>query len=115
MGLYLFIRRAIKHIVVIIEAYQFVNYIQNFIQHPAVKVNSIHKGNHWGSSIWISMHQVNYWSYIMRLSNTWKKNGKYNETVHQLFIDFKKAYDSVMREVLYIFIEFGIPMTLVRI
>jgi hypothetical protein len=35
--------------------------------------------------------------------------------VHQLFIDFKKAYDSVRREVLYnILIEFGIPMKLVR-
>jgi hypothetical protein len=26
---------------------------------------------------------------------------EYNETVHQLFIDFKKAYDSVRREVYY--------------
>jgi hypothetical protein len=25
----------------------------------------------------------------------------YNGTVHQLFIDFKKAYDSVTREVFY--------------
>jgi hypothetical protein len=34
--------------------------------------------------------------------------------VHQLFIDFKKAYDSVRREVLYsILIEFGIPRKLV--
>jgi hypothetical protein len=33
----------------------------------------------------------------------------YNGTVHQLFIDFKKAYDSVKREALYnILIEFGI-------
>jgi purine nucleoside phosphorylase len=39
-----------------------------------------------------------------------------NETVHQLFVDFKKAYDSVMREVLYnILIEFGIPMKLIRL
>jgi len=30
--------------------------------------------------------------------------------LHQLFIDFKKAYDSVKREVLYnIVIEFGVP------
>jgi len=30
--------------------------------------------------------------------------------VHQLFIDFKKAYDSVKREVLYnILLEYGIP------
>jgi hypothetical protein len=34
--------------------------------------------------------------------------------VHQLFIDFKEAYDSVRREVLYnILIEFVIPMKLV--
>jgi len=36
--------------------------------------------------------------------------------VHQLFIDFKKAYDSVRREALYsILIEFGIPMKLVKL
>jgi hypothetical protein len=36
--------------------------------------------------------------------------------VHQLFIDFKKAYDSVRREALYnILIEFGIPEKLVRL
>jgi hypothetical protein len=41
---------------------------------------------------------------------------EYNETVHQLFIDFKKAYDSVRREVLYnILIEFGVLMKLVRL
>jgi hypothetical protein len=36
--------------------------------------------------------------------------------IHQLYIDFKRAYDSVMREVLYsILIEFGIPVKLVRL
>ena len=36
--------------------------------------------------------------------------------VQQLFIDFKKAYDSVRREALYnILIEFGIPKKLVRL
>jgi hypothetical protein len=44
------------------------------------------------------------------------KKWEYNETAHQLFIDCKKAYDSVRREVLYsILIEFGIPMKLVRL
>ena len=34
----------------------------------------------------------------------------------RLFIDFKKAYDSVRREVLYnILIEFGISMKIVRL
>jgi hypothetical protein len=41
---------------------------------------------------------------------------EYDETTHQLFIDFKKACDSVRREVLYnILIEFGIPMKLGRL
>jgi len=36
--------------------------------------------------------------------------------VQQLFIDFKKAYDSVTREVSYkIIIGFGIPMKLVKL
>jgi len=36
--------------------------------------------------------------------------------VHQLLIDFKKAYNLVRREVLYkILIEFGIPMKLIRL
>ena len=36
--------------------------------------------------------------------------------MHQLFVDFKKAYDLVRREVLHnILIEFGIPLKLVRL
>jgi hypothetical protein len=39
---------------------------------------------------------------------------EFNGTVHKLFIYFKKAYDSVRREVLYsIIIEFGTPRKLV--
>jgi purine nucleoside phosphorylase len=45
-----------------------------------------------------------------------EKKWEYNDTVHQLFIDFKEAYDSVRREVLYnIFNEFGILRKLVRL
>jgi hypothetical protein len=44
------------------------------------------------------------------------KKWQYNGTVHQLFIDFRKAYDSVRREVLYkILIEFGVRRKLVRL
>jgi hypothetical protein len=40
-----------------------------------------------------------------------RKKWEYNEAVHHLFIDFKKAYDSVRREVLYSIL----PMKLVRL
>jgi hypothetical protein len=44
------------------------------------------------------------------------KRWEYNETVYQLFTEFKKAYDSVEREVVYsILIEFGVPMKLFRL
>jgi hypothetical protein len=57
---------------------------------------------HVGSDVCICIRQI--------LEKKWE----YNETVHQLFIDFKKAYDSVRREVLYnILIEFGVSMKLV--
>jgi len=49
---------------------------------------------------------------IMILEKKWE----YSEEVHQLFIDFKEAYDSVRREVLHkILLEFGIPRKLVRL
>ena len=45
-----------------------------------------------------------------------EKKWERNEAVHQLFIHFKKAYDSVRKEALYnILIEFGIPKELVRL
>ena len=49
------------------------------------------------------------------IRQTLEKKWEYIEEVHQLFIDFKKAYDSVRWEVLYILIEFGIPRKLVRL
>jgi hypothetical protein len=53
---------------------------------------------------------------MFSIHQTPKKIWECNEAVHQHFIDFKKAYDSVRKEVLYnIFTEFGIPMKLVRL
>jgi hypothetical protein len=50
---------------------------------------------------------------IFYIRHILEKKWEYNVTVHQLFIDFKKAYDSVGREALYnILIEFGIPRKL---
>jgi sorting nexin-29 len=45
-----------------------------------------------------------------------EKKWEYNEAVYKLFIDFKKAYDAVRREVLYnIIIEADISTKLVRL
>jgi hypothetical protein len=59
-----------KQIVVIIEAYYFFNYVQNFIQHPSVKVNSLFRGDYLVSSVWIWTYPVNYWSYVLHLPTT---------------------------------------------
>jgi hypothetical protein len=41
---------------------------------------------------------------------------EYNETVHQLLIDFRKACDSIRREVFNdILIDYGVPMKLARL
>jgi sorting nexin-29 len=50
------------------------------------------------------------------LPATGEKKWEHSERVYQLFVDFKKAYDSVRREVLYnILIEFGVPMKPIRL
>jgi hypothetical protein len=54
--------------------------------------------------------------HIFCIRQIFEKKWEYNVAVQQLFIDLKKAYDSVRREVLYnSLIEFGIPMKLVRL
>jgi hypothetical protein len=56
------------------------------------------------------MNQIFYIRQIL------EKKWEYNGMVHQLFIDFKKAYDSIRRDVLYnILLEFGIPKKPVRL
>jgi hypothetical protein len=61
-------------------------------------------------------HTISTTTQIFCIHQILEKKWEYNETVHQLFIDFKKAHDSVRREVLYnILIEFGVPMKLVRL
>ena len=54
--------------------------------------------------------------HIFRIRQILEKKWEYIEDVHQLFIDFKSAYYSVRREVLYkILIECDIPRKLVRL
>jgi len=53
-----------------------------------------------------------YTAFVKYLRKKWE----YMEVLHLLFIDCKKVYDSLKREVLYnILIEFGIPRKLVRL
>jgi hypothetical protein len=71
----------------------------------------------------------NYWNYrcgfrlnrmtanhIFDILQELEKKWEYNEAEHQLFVDCKKVYNSVMREVFcIILIEFSIPMQLARL
>jgi hypothetical protein len=56
----------------------------------------------------IGDHQCGYWhnrsmtDQIFYIQQVLVKKWEYNYTVHQLFIDFKNAYNSVRREVLFI-------------
>jgi hypothetical protein len=64
----------------------------------------------------IGDHQCGFQCNTFCIHQILEKKWEYNEAVHQFFIDFKKAYDSVRREALYnILIEFGIPKKLVRL
>ncbi|KAJ4446679.1 hypothetical protein ANN_13376 [Periplaneta americana] len=83
-------------------------------------------GNDWGpfwvnansalpyDKVWVKRRKLR--QHVELKTRIMEKKWEYKGTVHQLFIDFKKAYDSVKREVLYdILIEFGIPKKLVRL
>ena len=65
----------------------------------------------------IGDHECGFWcnrsttDHIFCSCQTLEKIWEYHEAVHELFIDFKKTYNSVQREVLYnILHEFGIPV-----
>ena len=65
--------------------------------------------------MWILM-QRSTTDHIFCINQILENKWECNEAVHQLFIDFKKAYDSIRKEVLYnILIELGIPTKLVRL
>ena len=65
-----------------------------------------------GNSLW----RKSTTDHVLCIRKILEKKWGYNETVYQLFIDFKKAYDSVRREVLYnIPIEYVIPVKLIRL
>jgi hypothetical protein len=69
-----------------------------FFQHPALSINSIRRGNHLGSSMWISTQQVNYCSNNLQILEI---KSECNEGVRQPYIYFKRACGSIRREVLF--------------
>jgi hypothetical protein len=94
----------------------FVNDIQNFIQHPAIKVNPHCRWKFVGivSVVFDAAGQllITYCAFVKYLRKKWE----YNESMHQLFIDLQKSYDTDRMGVLYnILIEFGITMNLIRL
>jgi hypothetical protein len=59
---------------------------------------------------------IDYYRQIFHIRQILEKKLEYNGMVHQLFINFKKAYDSVKGDVLYnILLEFGILKELARL
>jgi len=62
--------------------------------------------------VWI-LTQKSTSDHIFCIHQIFEKKWECSATVHQIFIDLKKAYDSVRREVLYnILSEYGVPMKL---
>jgi hypothetical protein len=66
-------------------------------------------------------YQCGFWcnrsttDHILCICQILEKRWKYNRTVHQLFIDSEKAYDSVRETYCTILNEFGIHMKIVRL
>ena len=53
---------------------------------------------------------------ILTVKNLLEKAWEHNVEIHQIFIDFQKAYDSIRRDKLYLIMEFfGIPNKLIRL
>jgi hypothetical protein len=108
--LYTIFARVTQQIVLIIEAQHFSSYIHNSIHHSLSSISLYpheitgghqcgFRSNRSATDLMCSIRQI-----------IWKKWVQ-NEAVHQLFIDVKKAYDLVRKEVLYnIIFEFGIPL-----
>jgi hypothetical protein len=70
-----------------------------------IEVNWLYSGYIYDSSLveQLSLCHVQYSTtdQIFCIRQILEKKWEYNKTVYQLFVDFKKAYDSVRREVLY--------------
>jgi len=109
-SLYLSIRWVTKQTVLIIQAYNFfVSYIQNLSNILLSRLTPYADKLFGIFSVGFDVtSQLVIILFCTRQTDV--KKWQYSDAVNHLFVDFKKAYDSVRREVLYnLLIEFGIP------
>jgi hypothetical protein len=86
-----------------------INFIQNVIEYPTLQVKSMKLLGFINVSFDVTAQLVIRFSAFIKC---WRKKWEFNETIYQLFTDFKKAHDSLRREVQYsIFIEFRVSRT----
>jgi hypothetical protein len=71
-----------------------VDYIQSFFHHPAVKVNSICREIIGDYQCRVQCNRLTT-DNIFCIRHIVEKKWDYSESVHQLFLDFRKAYASV--------------------
>jgi len=101
-SLYLFIRRVTKEIVLIIEAYHLCSVRTVFCPTSC-------RGHYGGHQCGYRINRSNIFHIFCICQRPYTKREN-NEAVHQLFIYFKRACDSVRKEVLYnTVIVFGTP------
>jgi len=119
--LYLVIRRVIKQTVIIIDYIDLYHFCQLHTKFYPTSYSQglLHMQRKLLGIINVDFDATGqqltiYSAFIKYLRKKWE----YNKAVHQLFIDFRKAYDSVRREVLYnILLEFGTqtePLSLIK-
>jgi hypothetical protein len=98
----------LRHITVI-------NFIQNCVEYPSLKVKFICRQNFGIVNVGFDATDQLLASFFC-IRQILEKKLEFSETVHQLYRNFKKAYDSVRREVFYnILIQFGISIKQVRL
>ena len=114
--MYQFIKGAIKHSVVITETYYFFSTTYKILSNILLRQLTSYAEEITGDSQRGFRRNRPTTDHIFCTRQLPEKKWEYKEIVHQLFIDFKKAYDSIRREILYnIPIEFGISMKLARL
>ena len=106
----------IKQITVITAAYHFCQLHKKFYPPSYCQGLTPYAEEIIGDNQRVFRRNTSATNHIFCIPKILEKKWEYNEAVYQLVIGFKKACDSVRREVWYnILIEFGIPMKLVRL